>query len=235
MPERRPGPVRGDLPARRRAGRLRARRLGVRRAPHRDCAARQRAGDRRRQASRPAIARDAPAVGRDDQESRMKRRRLVGPAIGVVVVALGAAIVFAVPRLPERGNDRADGGRRQGPAQAHGPRHRRAARRPHHDARDAAGRRHAPHRQMQTTGMPVKNGEVVMEFDPADQQYRARAGEVRAGGSRAGNRQDEGRRRRADGAGRRRDADGALRRPPRRARRERQRAHSARSRRRRTC
>ena len=33
----------------------------------------------------------------------MTRRRLVGPAIAVGVLALGAAIVFALPRLPERG------------------------------------------------------------------------------------------------------------------------------------
>ena len=30
--------------------------------------------------------------------------------------------------------------------------------------------------QMKTTGMPVKSGEVVMEFDPADQSLRPGAG-----------------------------------------------------------
>ena len=34
----------------------------------------------------------------------MTRRRYLWPAIGLVVAALGAAAVFAVPRLPERGN-----------------------------------------------------------------------------------------------------------------------------------
>jgi hypothetical protein len=34
----------------------------------------------------------------------MTRRRYVWPAIGLVVAAIGAAAVFAVPRLPERGN-----------------------------------------------------------------------------------------------------------------------------------
>ena len=34
----------------------------------------------------------------------MTRRRWVASGIGVTVLALGAAIVLAVPRLPERGN-----------------------------------------------------------------------------------------------------------------------------------
>jgi len=101
----------------------------------------------------------------------MKRRRLAGPAIGIAVLALGAAIVFAVPRLPARGTEVPTARVTKGPLQVtvHATGELRAGRTVTLVTPPVGGMLRIVH--MRTTGMPVKSGEIVMEFDPADQQY----------------------------------------------------------------
>ena len=169
--ERRAHPVRGDFPARRRDGRLRARRLRVPRAPRPDPEAGQGTGDRR-VGDRPWRShRDQASLARDDQEVRMTRRRYLWPAIGLGVLAVGAAIVFAVPRLPERGNTVPTALVTKGPLKVtvHANGELRAGRTMTLVTPPVGGMLRIV--QMKTTGMPVKNGEIVMEFDPGDQVY----------------------------------------------------------------
>jgi HlyD family secretion protein len=101
----------------------------------------------------------------------MTRRRLVGPAIGVTVLAVGAAIVFAVPRLPERGKTVPTALVTKGPLKVtvHANGELRAGRTVTLVTPPVGGMLRIV--QMQMTGMPVKSGEIVMEFDPADQMY----------------------------------------------------------------
>ena len=142
-------PVRGDLPARRRAGRLQARRLRVRRSAA--CRSRERGKEQAIVASGVAARRshrDAASRAGDDQEdaneappcllaghrgsssSALRRRRRRRRAARCPSAAIGVPTARVT----------------QGAAEAHRPRDRRAARRPDGDARDAAGRRHAAHR-----------------------------------------------------------------------------------------
>jgi HlyD family secretion protein len=99
------------------------------------------------------------------------KRRFVGPALGVVVLAVGAAIVFAMPRLPERGDAVPTAGVARGPLKVtiHATGELRAGRTMTLVTPPVGGMLRVV--SMKTTGMPVKSGEVVMEFDPADQEY----------------------------------------------------------------
>jgi len=99
------------------------------------------------------------------------RRRYVWPAIAVAVLALGAAIVFAVPRLPERGNTVPTALVTKGPLKVtvHANGELRAGRTMTLVTPPVGGMLRIV--QMKMTGEPVKNGEVVMEFDPGDQVY----------------------------------------------------------------
>ena len=117
-------------------------------------------------------------------------------------------------------HDGADGARREGTAEAHSPRNRRSARR---DERSRSSPRPSgaccASSQLMPLGCRSKAARSVMEFDPGRSAVRARAGEVRARRGGAGDREDEGGRRRAGGPGRRRAADRAFRRAQGRARR----------------
>ena len=99
------------------------------------------------------------------------KRRFVGPALGVVALAVGAAIVFAMPRLPERGDSVPTAGVARGPLKVtiHATGELRAGRTMTLVTPPVGGMLRIV--SMKTTGMPVKNGEIVMEFDPADQEY----------------------------------------------------------------
>ena len=101
----------------------------------------------------------------------MTRRRFLWPAIGLVVAALGAAAVFAVPRLPERGNTVPTALVTKGPLKVtvHATGELRAGRTMTLVTPPVGGMLRIV--QMKTTGMPVKSGEIVMEFDPGDQVY----------------------------------------------------------------
>ena len=101
----------------------------------------------------------------------MNRRRFLWPAIGAVVVALGAAAVLAVPRLPDRGNGVPTAPVSKGAVKVtiHATGELRAGRTMTLVTPPVGGMLRIV--QMKTTGQPVKNGEIVMEFDPADQQY----------------------------------------------------------------
>ena len=99
------------------------------------------------------------------------KRRFVGPALGLFVLAVGAAIVFAMPRLPERGDAVPTAGVARGPLKVtiHATGELRAGRTMTLVTPPVGGMLRVV--SMKTTGMPVKSGEVVMEFDPADQEY----------------------------------------------------------------
>ena len=101
----------------------------------------------------------------------MTRRRYLWPAMGLAVVAVGAGIVFAVPRLPERGNSVPTALVTKGPLKVtvHANGELRAGRTMTLVTPPVGGMLRIV--QMKTTGMPVKNGDVVMEFDPGDQVY----------------------------------------------------------------
>jgi HlyD family secretion protein len=99
------------------------------------------------------------------------KRRFVGPALGLFVLAVGAAIVFAMPRLPGRGDSVPTAGVARGPLKVtiHATGELRAGRTMTLVTPPVGGMLRVV--SMKTTGMPVKSGEVVMEFDPADQEY----------------------------------------------------------------
>lgn len=99
------------------------------------------------------------------------RRRFVGPAIALAIAAVGAAIVFAMPRLPERGDAVPTAKVVRGPLKVtvHATGELRAGRTMTLVTPPVGGMLRIV--TMRTTGMPVKSGEVVMEFDPADQEY----------------------------------------------------------------
>ena len=102
----------------------------------------------------------------------MRGRRLIAPAIGVAVIALGAAIVFAIPRLPDRGNTVPTAVATKGPLKVtvHANGELRAGRTMTLVTPPVGGMLRIV--QMKTTGMPVKKDEIVMEFDPSDQVYQ---------------------------------------------------------------
>ncbi len=102
----------------------------------------------------------------------MKRRRLIASAIGIAVVALGAAIVFAIPKLPDRGNTVPTTVVTKGPLKVtvHATGELRAGRTMTLVTPPVGGMLRIV--QMKTTGMPVKKDEIVMEFDPSDQIYQ---------------------------------------------------------------
>ena len=102
----------------------------------------------------------------------MTRRRLIAPAIGIAVVALGAAIVFAIPKLPDRGNTVPTAVVTKGPLKVtvHANGELRAGRTMTLVTPPVGGTLRIV--QMKTTGMPVKKDEIVMEFDPSDQIYQ---------------------------------------------------------------
>jgi multidrug efflux pump subunit AcrA (membrane-fusion protein) len=101
----------------------------------------------------------------------MKRRRFIAPAIGLAVLVVGAAIALAIPRLPDRGNAVPTAPVVKGPLKVtvYATGEVRAGRTMALVTPPVGGMLRIV--QMKTTGMPVKSGEIVMEFDPADQQY----------------------------------------------------------------
>ncbi len=163
----------------------------VRGAPHRSGASGPRAGDREVRRGAGRSHRHPPAGDRDDSEDAVKRR-MVRAFVFLAVIALGAAIAIAVPRLPERVNDTPDRARHEGPAQPDRARDGRAARGPHNDNRDASGRRHAAHRQADSDGHLGQGRRDRRRVRSGGPSVRAGAGEVRGRGGRTGDRQDEG-------------------------------------------
>lgn len=100
----------------------------------------------------------------------MKRRVIWG---GLVVVAIGlaAAMTMAVPRLPERSGGPPTARVVRGPLKlnVHATGELRAGRTVTMVTPPVGGMLRIIH--MVPTGVSVKTGDVVMEFDPADQQY----------------------------------------------------------------
>jgi HlyD family secretion protein len=101
----------------------------------------------------------------------MKRRRIIQALVLLVVIGVGAAIVFAVPRLPDRGNPVPTARVTKGPLSltVHATGDLRAGRTMTMVAPAVGGMLRIV--QMVTTGVAVKSGDVVVEFDPADQQF----------------------------------------------------------------
>jgi HlyD family secretion protein len=99
------------------------------------------------------------------------KKRLLAPAIVVGAIAVTAAIVVAVPRLPERGNGIPTATVMKGPVKVtvHATGELRAGRTVTLVAPPVGGALRIVN--MRTTGMPVKSGEVVMDFDPADHEH----------------------------------------------------------------
>jgi HlyD family secretion protein len=98
-------------------------------------------------------------------------RKLVWIAVALVVIAAGAAIAIGMPQLPEVSNGipttRVVKGKLELNVNATGE--LRAGRTVTLITPPVGGMLRIVH--MLPTGVPVKNGGVVMEFDPADQQY----------------------------------------------------------------
>jgi HlyD family secretion protein len=101
----------------------------------------------------------------------MTRRRLFAAAICLAVVAIGAAIVFAVPKLPDRGSSTPTARVTKAPLSltVHATGDLRAGRTQTLVAPPVGGMLRVV--QMVATGASVKSGDVVVEFDPADQQF----------------------------------------------------------------
>ena len=99
------------------------------------------------------------------------RRKLVWAALVLAVVGVGAAMTFAVPRLPERsdGIPTARVSRSALKLNIHATGELRAGRTTTLITPAVGGMLRIV--RMIPTGMAVKAGELVMEFDPADQQY----------------------------------------------------------------
>jgi HlyD family secretion protein len=102
----------------------------------------------------------------------MKRRRVVIAASILGVAGLGAAIVYAMPRLPDRGNAVPTARVTKGPLSltVHATGDLRAGRTTTLLAPAVGGMLRAV--QLVTTGTAVKKDEVVVEFDPADQLFQ---------------------------------------------------------------
>jgi HlyD family secretion protein len=101
----------------------------------------------------------------------MNRRRIIQAAVLVGVVGVGAAIVFAVPRLPDRGSTVPTARVTKGPLKltVHATGDLRAGRTITLTAPAVGGMLRII--QMKPTGGAVKKDDVVVEFDPADQQF----------------------------------------------------------------
>jgi multidrug resistance efflux pump len=102
----------------------------------------------------------------------MTRRRVVAAVSVLAVAGIGAAIVFAMPRLPERGSGVPTARVTKGPLSltVHATGDLRAGRTTTLLAPAVGGMLRAVH--MVTTGTAVKKDDVVVEFDPADQQFQ---------------------------------------------------------------
>jgi HlyD family secretion protein len=101
----------------------------------------------------------------------MSRRGSIQAVVLLVVVAVGAAITLAVPRLPDRGDAIPTGRVSKGPLSltVHATGDLRAGRTMTLMAPAVGGMLRVV--QMATTGQAVKTGDIVVEFDPADQQF----------------------------------------------------------------
>ena len=100
----------------------------------------------------------------------MKRRVTIAVLI-LGAIALGAGLLAAVPRLPDRGSSVPTAKLMKGPLQltVHAIGELRAGRTMTLVAPAVGGMLRLV--KLVQTGMPVKSGEVVAEFDPADQQF----------------------------------------------------------------
>lgn len=99
------------------------------------------------------------------------KRRLIWAALVLAVVAVGAAMTFAVPRLPERSDGVPTARVTRGllKLNIHATGELRAGRTTTLITPAVGGMLRIV--RMVPTGIAVKAGDVVMEFDPADQQY----------------------------------------------------------------
>jgi HlyD family secretion protein len=99
------------------------------------------------------------------------KRRVIWAVVALVVIALGTAIAIAVPRLPERGNTTPTARVMKGALKltVYATGELRAGRTMTLVAPPVGGMLRIV--ALVPTGGSVKNGGVVMEFDPADQQY----------------------------------------------------------------
>jgi len=99
------------------------------------------------------------------------KRRLVLVAVILAAVAIATAIVMAVPKLPDRATAIPTARVVKGPLKVvvNAVGEIRAGRTTTLVTPPVGGMLRIVH--MLTTGMPAKSGEVVMEFDPSDQQY----------------------------------------------------------------
>jgi multidrug efflux pump subunit AcrA (membrane-fusion protein) len=99
------------------------------------------------------------------------KRRLIRAAVVLAVLAAGAAMVMAVPSLPDRSTTVPTARITKGPLKVvvHATGELRAGRTVTLVTPPVGGMLRIV--QMKTTGMPVKANEVVMEFDPADHEY----------------------------------------------------------------
>ena len=99
------------------------------------------------------------------------KRRLGRTVVVVAVIGLGTAMAIAVPRLPERGNATPTARVTRGPLKltVHASGELRAGRTMTLVTPPVGGMLRIV--QMVPTGISVKAGDVVMEFDPSDQQY----------------------------------------------------------------
>jgi multidrug resistance efflux pump len=91
--------------------------------------------------------------------------------VPLAVAGVGAAIVYAMPKLPDRGTSVPTARVTKGPLNltVHATGDLRAGRTMTLMAPPVGGMLRIV--QMSTTGVGVKNGETVVEFDPADQQF----------------------------------------------------------------
>jgi multidrug efflux pump subunit AcrA (membrane-fusion protein) len=111
----------------------------------------------------------------------MNRRRTIQALVLLAVVAVGAAIVFAVPRLPDRGNAVPTTRVTKGPLNltVHAVGDLRAGRSMTLMAPPVGGMLRVV--DMVTTGRTVKSGDVAVEFDPADQLFAVNQAKTEVG------------------------------------------------------
>ena len=114
------------------------------------------------------------------------RRRVVLPVIALGVIAAAGAVAVAVPTLPARRNAVPTARVTKGPLKltVHATGELRAGRTVTLVAPPVGGMLRIV--KLISTGMPIKAGETVVEFDPADQQYaleqaRSELGEAEQG------------------------------------------------------
>lgn len=102
----------------------------------------------------------------------MKRRRPIRSIVIVLLLAAGAAIMLAVPKLPDRGPAVPTAKVVKGPLKltVHATGELRAGRTTTLITPSMGGTSRIVH--LKQTGTPVKAGDVVIELDPADQQYQ---------------------------------------------------------------